>query len=109
MPRHYRLRPQEKQHEIIVGRGSGGTLKPDVDLSPYGATELGVSRLHLSIRYNERYRTLSAADMGSSNGTTINGQRLHPDEKRVLRHGDEVRLGKLTLIVYFYRPKLSTT
>jgi hypothetical protein len=109
IPRHYRLRPQDKGRDIIIGRGSGGTVKPDVDLAPYEATELGVSRLHLSIRYNERYRTLSAGDMGSSNGTMINGQRLHPEEKRILRHGDEVRLGKLTLVVYFYRPKPFTT
>jgi hypothetical protein len=102
---HYRIRPQEKRHEIVIGRSAGGTMQPDVDLGPHQADELGVSRMHLSITYNEKHGTLSAADMDSANGTFINGQRLHPEEKRVLRHGDELRLGKLTIMVYFYRPK----
>jgi hypothetical protein len=102
---HYRIRPQEKHHEIVIGRSAGGTMKPDVDLTPHQADELGVSRMHLSITYNEKHGTLSATDMESANGTFINGQRLRPEETRVLRHGDEVRLGKLTVMVYFYRPK----
>ncbi len=96
-----KFRPQDRRHEIIVGRIAGGTMKPDIDLSAHRAGELGVSRLHVSMTYNEKHRTLSASDLGSANGTFINGQRLHPEEVRVLRHGDELRLGKLVLIIYF--------
>lgn len=99
----FSIRPQERQHEVIIGRGAGGTMKPDIDLTPQRAAALGVSRLHLSLSYNEKRCTLSVSDMGSANGTFINGNRLHPEEVRVLRHGDELRLGKLVLVAHFYQ------
>ncbi len=99
----FKIRPQDQPHEVIVGRGAGVAMRPDIDLAPQQASLLGVSRLHLSLRFNEKHRTLSASDMGSANGTYINGQRLYPEEVRIIRHGDELRLGKLTLVVYFYR------
>jgi len=97
------IRPQDRPHEIIVGRGTHSTMKPDIDLTAHNAVALGVSRLHLNVVYNEKRRTLSVSDLGSANGTYINGVRLHPEEVRVLRHGDELRLGKLTLTVYFHQ------
>ena len=44
------------------------------------------------------------ADLGSANGSYINGQRMMPKEVRVLRHGDELRLGKLVLLASFRHP-----
>ena len=99
----FKIRPQDQTHEVIIGRGAGVTMHPDIDLSSQRAAQLGVSRLHLTVHYNDKHRTLSAADMDSANGTYINGQRLYPEEVRILRHGDELRLGKLTLVAYFYR------
>ncbi|MDZ4764948.1 MAG: FHA domain-containing protein [Chloroflexota bacterium] len=85
---------------ILLGRYDGsGVQKPDLDLTPYGALEKGVSRIHAAI-----YRaddTLTLVDMGSSNGTHLNGQRLMRDQPRVLRDGDEIRLGKLIAHIYF--------
>lgn len=98
----FKIRPQDLTHEVVIGRGAGATMHPDIDLSSQRAAQLGVSRLHLTVHYNEKQRTLSASDMDSANGTFINGQRLYPEEVRILRHGDEMRLGKLTLTVYFY-------
>ncbi|NWF68792.1 MAG: FHA domain-containing protein [Chloroflexi bacterium] len=84
----------------VVGRSdSSSTQKPDLDLTPYGALEKGVSRLHAAIERSED--TLTLIDMGSSNGTHLNGQRLIPDQPRVLRDGDEIRFGKLVAHVYF--------
>ena len=73
--------------------------QPDLDLSPYGALEKGVSRIHATINRSED--TLTLIDMGSSNGTHLNGQRLAPEQPRVLRDGDEIRLGKLVAHIYF--------
>lgn len=73
--------------------------KPDLDLTPYGALEKGVSRMHAMITRSED--TLTLIDMGSVNGTHLNGQRLVPDQPRVLRDGDEIRLGKLIAHIYF--------
>ena len=85
---------------ILLGRSdSSSSQKPDVDLTPYGALEKGVSRLHAAIERSED--TLTLVDMGSSNGTLLNGQKLVPDQPRVLRDGDEIRLGKLVAHIYF--------
>lgn len=84
----------------ILGRlDASSKQKPDLDLTPFGALEKGVSRLHAMITRSED--TLTLIDMGSSNGTHLNGQRLVPDQPRVLRDGDEIRLGKLVAHIYF--------
>lgn len=84
----------------ILGRADNNSpQRPDIDLTPYGALEKGVSRIHAAIERSED--TLTIMDMGSSNGTHLNGQRLIPDQPRVLRDGDEIRLGKLVAHVYF--------
>lgn len=98
----YKLRPAEYQHEIIFGRAVGGTMRPDIDLSNDGASNMGVSRLHTALQYDRKQNALTITDLRSANGTYINGQRLHAQEVRVLRHGDELRLGRLVLRVYFY-------
>jgi len=91
------LQPANK---TVLGRADAtGPQKPDLDLTPYGALEKGVSRIHAAIYRSED--TLTLVDMGSANGTHLNGQRLVPDQPRILRDGDEIRLGKLVAHVYF--------
>jgi hypothetical protein len=85
---------------ILIGRNDGSnTVRPDLDLTPFGALEKGVSRIHAAIYRSDD--TLTLVDMGSSNGTLLNGQRLMRDQPRVLRDGDEIRLGKLVAYIYF--------
>jgi hypothetical protein len=91
------IQPAKK---IILGRSdNASSQKPDLDLTPYGALDMGISRIHAAINRNEGILTL--VDMGSANGTHLNGQRLAPDHPRVLRDGDEIRLGNLVTNVYF--------
>ena len=102
---NYETRPQKSDHEIIIGRSTkGSVLAPDIDLTNKQASDLGVSRLHLSIRYDAEHSAVLVADLGSANGSYINGQRMMPKEVRVLRHGDELRLGKLVLLASFRHP-----
>lgn len=103
--RTYEARPQRSDHEIVIGRSTpDSAVVPDIDLADQDGDKLGVSRLHLTLRYDERYHTISVFDMGSANGTYINGQRLHAHEVRVLRDTDELRLGRLVLGVAFRHP-----
>jgi hypothetical protein len=105
----FESRPQKSDHEIIIGRGTkGSVLAPDIDLSSKQATDLGVSRLHLSISYDAPHNAILIADLGSANGSYLNGQRMMAREVRVLRHGDELRLGKLVLMVSFRHPGTPT-
>lgn len=100
--RIYELYPGASQNELIIGRSApGSAMMPDVDLVDETGALKGVSRLHLTIRYDLQYHTLSVFDLGSANGSFINGQRLHPHEVRVLRDGDEMRLGTLAITVAF--------
>jgi len=86
--------------ELLIGRRDSATgVAPDLDLSPYGALEKGVSRIHAALRRGDE--VLSIVDLDSSNGTFLNGQRLGSNQPRLLRDGDEIRLGKLVMHIYF--------
>jgi predicted component of type VI protein secretion system len=88
--------------EMIIGRAiAESAINPNIDLTAYNAANLGVSRLHAALRRDRG--TMIITDLESSNFTFVNGQRLYPHETRVLRHGDEVRLGKLIMKVMFKR------
>jgi hypothetical protein len=98
----YEIHLEKADHEVILGRiTSSSAMAPDIDLGPKQGADLGVSRMHLSIRYDLENHAVLVSDLGSANGTFINGQRLLTKEIRVLRHGDELRLGKLVLSVSF--------
>ncbi len=88
------------QDELLIGRSDPqiGT-KPALDLMPYGAVEQGVSRQHAKIQRVDD--ALMLVDLESTNGTYLNGQRLLPNQPRMLRDGDEVRLGRLVIHVFF--------
>lgn len=86
--------------ETLLGRfENNGSDPSQVDLTTYGGQKKGVSRLHAAI-YRTKH-TLSLADLGSSNGTYLNGERLQPQQTRVLRDGDEVRFGELSAKIHF--------
>ena len=92
----------ERIEELIIGREDPktGTI-PGVNLSSYGATEKGVSRKHASIIRKDG--SLYLVDHASANGTFLNGHKLVANQSRVLRDGDDVRLGKLEIRVTFER------
>ncbi len=92
----------EPREVMILGRADpkAGSV-PDVDFTPYDGEEKGVSRQHAALLAGDGM--LSLVDKGSSNGTYLNGQRLNPDQPRIIRDGDEVRLGRLVCYIYFSR------
>jgi pSer/pThr/pTyr-binding forkhead associated (FHA) protein len=91
--------------ETIFGRRDPATgALPDVDLAPFAGYRMGVSRRHAAIRISDD-QTLGVWDLGSSNGTFLNGQRLNAHRPYNLRDGDELRLGQMIIRVYFQPPK----
>jgi hypothetical protein len=86
--------------EMVLGRYDTTTGdSPDVDLADYGAEEEGVSRRHAAIIVEDD--ALKVVDMGSANATYINGQKLIAHQARILRDGDELRLGHLVIRINF--------
>lgn len=84
--------------EVTLGRFTKGqTIVPDVDLSPYQAYEAGVSRLHANI--NIEGTAILIKDLGSANGTRLNGIRVQPHEGHSLNHGDILTFGRLKVQV----------
>ena len=73
--------------EVVVGRD------PNVDLTLLSPS---VSRRHAKLmRDGDGY---SLEDLGSSNGTFLNGERLAG--RRALKSGDQIRLGQAILLTY---------
>lgn len=68
---------------------------PDVDLSPFGADEHGVSRIHAEVRLQPE--GIYIIDLDSANGTKVNGNLLETITPAHLRHGDIIQLGSLSL------------
>jgi hypothetical protein len=68
----------------VIGRGQ------DCDLQ---VSDQGVSRRHIDIQYDGRYAVVY--DLGSTNGTSVNGQ---PIGSHQLRHGDVIRIGHSQLV-----------
>jgi hypothetical protein len=70
----------------IIGRGT------DSDLQLF---DQGISRRHLDVQFDGHYAT--AYDLGSTNGTTVNG---HEISSQVLRHGDVIRVGHTRIVFH---------
>lgn len=84
--------------EFTLGRTiEGQPILPDVDLSPFDAFTLGVSRLHAALRIVNG--EVVVTDLGSSNGTRVNGQKIVPHVDYPLNHGDIIALAKLKIQV----------
>lgn len=95
--------PLAERNEFTLGRISEGQpIMPDVDLSPFQAYVRGVSRLHAVLKREASYVFLM--DLGSSNGTFVNGKRLTPNVDHALSNGDVVALGKLKIQILLKAP-----
>ncbi|MBN1303781.1 MAG: FHA domain-containing protein [Anaerolineales bacterium] len=94
------LLPLPDRTEITLGRiVQDQPFMPDIDFSPYNAYENGVSRLHAVLKRDQRKITIM--DLGSSNGTYLNGKKIKANIASPLRNGDLVSLGKLKLQILF--------
>lgn len=100
--------PRSKNKEPIVldstrenftfGRNEDGNIV-DVDLMPYGADRLGVSRKHARIFYSGH--TWMIEDLGSTNGSYLNRRPMSVNTPHVIRNGDELVFGRMLIQVYF--------
>lgn len=88
--------PLPSTGEFLIGRlDAAQGIFPDLDLTPYGGQEEGVSREHCKIYRQKTEYWIQ--DLGSANGSLLNRNRLEPHTPYPIEAGDELQLGKLTL------------
>lgn len=82
--------------DLLIGRRDEPRgIFPDIDLSSDGGYDAGVSRRHALLAFkNGSYQV---EDLGSSNGTFVNGRRLTPQSTMTLQNGDELKCGTLVM------------
>jgi len=79
--------PLVAQPELLVGRlDEVSGIEPEVDMTPHGGFDAGVSRRHAKI--HQKGNRFFIEDVGSANGTFLNGQRLTPYLPHPLQKGD---------------------
>lgn len=85
---------------LIMGRmDETKNIQPEIDLSDYDGRRLGVSRRHARLIARDNRVTLE--DLGSANGTFINGLILEPNKPYRVHDGNHIQLGKLALQINF--------
>lgn len=83
---------------IHVGRvDPAATVFPEIDLTDDGASARTVSRRHARIL--KEGDSVIVEDLGSVNGTFVNGERLVPYLPETLRDGDTLQVGQLMIDV----------
>ena len=88
--------PLGDKSEFTLGRVSENQpIMPDIDLTPYQAYGNGVSRIHAVIKRIDK--RVSVIDLGSSNGTYVNNERLTPNVETPIGHNSMLSLGKLKI------------
>jgi len=87
------------QERTVLGRTANTELERCLDLTDYDASTLGVSRRHATISFTAEDCLLE--DLGSTNGTWLNGNRLTAYKPHPVQNGDVVQLGQLYLLIYF--------
>jgi two-component system cell cycle response regulator len=78
--------------ESVLGRGTAATIRLGDD---------GVSRKHARVIVDKG--VVRIEDLGSSNGTLVNGQLV---QQVALRDGDKIQLGSTTILKFTYHDKL---
>lgn len=84
-----------RKDSVIIGR-THKTAVADVNLAPYGAAQVGVSRHHARLIWQEGQWLID--DMGSLNGTFVNEVQVTPGQPVLLKDGDTIRCSHMSFV-----------
>lgn len=92
---------------FIITADSPATFGREKDMNhAIRLPEMGVSKFHAEVYFDQEQQSYMLVDQGSQNGTVINGNRiLQPktkSEPHVLMHGDEVKMGETVLSFHIH-------
>jgi pSer/pThr/pTyr-binding forkhead associated (FHA) protein len=81
------------KEEVQIGRREGGIIIKD----PY------CSGRHATLTFEDEEWHIT--DLGSTNGTFVNGEKIEPDQKVAIKDGDEITLGQSKFVFKIEPPK----
>ncbi|KAM9813986.1 angiogenic factor with G patch and FHA domains 1 [Neosynchiropus ocellatus] len=92
---------------FIITADSAATIGREKDMDhAIRIPEMGVSKFHAEVYFDQDQQGYMLVDQGSQNGTVINGNRiLQPKTKcdpHALMHGDEVKMGETVLSFHIH-------
>ncbi|XP_042075326.1 angiogenic factor with G patch and FHA domains 1 isoform X2 [Haplochromis burtoni] len=92
---------------FIITADSPATIGREKDMNhAIRIPEMGVSKFHAEVYFEQEQQSYMLVDQGSQNGTVINGNRiLQPktkSEPHALMHGDEVKMGETVLSFHIH-------
>lgn len=90
--------PLPAGEEILVGREDPVSgVYPDIDLTPHGGEQAGVSRRHA--RLIVEGGSYFVEDLDSTNFTFLNKQKLAAKTRQPVGDGDEIRFGRIAVVL----------
>jgi len=91
--------PLIAQAELLIGRVDDVSgIYPDVDMTPHGGEDGGVSRRHALLGHDQG--AWYVVDLDSTNGTYVNGAELAPQVRVPVRDGDRIGLGDAEVVLH---------
>ncbi|ENN71384.1 angiogenic factor with G patch and FHA domains 1-like isoform X1 [Dendroctonus ponderosae] len=97
--------PKIKVGSLFIVTCDGGTIGREGNHSVL-LPDINVSKHHLKLFYNEDTSTYSIVDLGSRNGTLLNGKRLASSKQESdpaeVPHGSKLQLGSTTLLCHVH-------
>lgn len=90
------------KRQVTLGRSDidDPSFTPDIDFVACNAISNGVSRSHAAIA-PQANGEFTLMDLGSRNGTMLNGNVLEPHQSYTVKDGDEIHIGRLKMLIYF--------
>ncbi|XP_063367035.1 angiogenic factor with G patch and FHA domains 1 isoform X2 [Cydia amplana] len=98
--------PKLKVGTLFLVTKDGGTVGREGSTHTILIEDYNVSRNHLDIKYDMNRRTYTVTDLGSKNGTTLNGVRISESqiisEPVEVMHGSTLQLGETKLLCHIH-------
>lgn len=86
---YYRIKPNPKNISMIYGRNSDAYIQAN-------PSQLTVSASHFCIYWHRGWKI---RDLGSTNGTYLNGKLIETQKETRIRVGDTIRVGSTELVL----------
>ncbi|CAH0724388.1 unnamed protein product, partial [Brenthis ino] len=98
--------PKLKVGSLYLITKDGGTLGREGDQHTIIIRDHNVSRAHLEMKYDMDRRVYVAVDLGSRNGTILNGTRMSESQERSspmeVVHGSTIQVGETKLLCHVH-------